>query len=195
MPVLYLRAVSGKQVCVLGSGDNQNVFAIAGMGAHVTSVDISENQLNIAKERAAELGLEVTFLRADVTDLLELASDTFDMVYTGGHVAVWVSDLKTYYSEAVRILKPSGIFMVNEYHPFRRIWKESKNELIVESDYFNRGPFEYDVTDEEAQSIVAGLAEGFEGELESRISKRRFGAKFGGFSGPMGFEGMTGIKE
>ena len=54
---------------------------------------------------------------------------------------------------------------------------------------------DYDVTDEEVQSITAGLAEGFEGELESRISKRRFGAKFGGFSGPMGFEGMTGIKE
>jgi hypothetical protein len=53
---------------------------------------------------------------------------------------------------------------------------------------------DYEVTDEEAQSIVAGLAEGFEGELESRISKRRFGAKFGGFSGPMGFDGMTGIK-
>ncbi|HUV39751.1 MAG TPA: class I SAM-dependent methyltransferase [Planctomycetota bacterium] len=143
----HLTDVAGKQVCVLGSGDSQNVFALAGMGAHVTSVDFSANQLKVARTRAKTLGLEITFLRADVTDLSALESDTFDLVYTGGHVAVWVSDLETYYAEAVRILKPGAIFMVSEYHPFRRIWKPSKDELVVGPDYFVRGPFEYGLND------------------------------------------------
>ena len=38
----FLSDVRGKDVCVLGSGDNEAVLALPGMGARVTSVDISE---------------------------------------------------------------------------------------------------------------------------------------------------------
>ena len=129
---------------MLGSGDNLAVFALAGLGADVTSVDISEEQLNIAKERAAVLGISVAFVRADVTDLRVLDSRSFDVVYTGGHVAVWVSNLRQYYREAARILKPRGLFLVNEYHPVRRLWKESSDTLELEFSYFDRGPHRWD---------------------------------------------------
>lgn len=139
----YLGDIAGREVCVLGSGDNEVVFALAGMGARVTSVDISENQLQVARQRAQTLGLDVTFLRADVTDLHELANDTFDLVYTGGHVGVWVSDLKPYYAEAARILRPGGLFMVSEYHPFRRVWQWETDTLALEYSYFDRTPHVY----------------------------------------------------
>lgn len=144
----YLRDIRGQQVAVLGSGDNQVVFALAGLGATVTSVDISQNQLDVAKRRAEELGLSISFVRADVTDLSTIESTSFDAVYTGGHVAVWVSDLEAFYAEASRILRPGGLFMVSEYHPFRRIWKESSEQLTVEMSYYDRGPFEYDVSED-----------------------------------------------
>ena len=142
----HLRTIAGKRVCVLGSGDNQVVFALAGLGAVVTSVDISQCQLDVAARRARELDLSISCLRADVTDLSAIHSASFDVVYTGGHVAVWVSDLDTYYAEAVRILRPNGLLLIAEYHPFRRLWRESPDRLIVEHPYFARGPFEYDVT-------------------------------------------------
>ena len=141
-----LRDIAGKQVCVLGSGDNQVVFALAGLGAAVTSVDISRNQLDVAARRAKELGLAVAFVQADVTDLAVLDDGSFDVVYTGGHVAVWVADLVTYYGEAARILRPGGLFVVDEYHPFRRVWRDSKDSLVVESRYLDRGAFEYEST-------------------------------------------------
>jgi len=50
----WLRDIAGKKLAVLGSGDNQVVFALAGMGAVVTSVDISEQQIEIARSRAAQ---------------------------------------------------------------------------------------------------------------------------------------------
>ena len=40
----YLQHIKNKKVCVLGSGDNLAVLALAGMGAQVCSVDISQNQ-------------------------------------------------------------------------------------------------------------------------------------------------------
>lgn len=136
----WLRDVAGKKVAVLGSGDNQVVFALAGMGAIVTSIDISERQIEVARSRAAALGLQIDFVQADVVDLSVLGDATFDTVYTGGHVAVWVSDLYRYYAEAARILKPDGLLVVSEYHPFRRVWRHSVDRLELRFNYFDRGP-------------------------------------------------------
>jgi ubiquinone/menaquinone biosynthesis C-methylase UbiE len=86
----------------------------------------------------------MSFLRADVTDLSALESEAFDVVYTGGHVAVWVSDLDAYYAEAARILVPGGRLIVAEYHPFRRLWQASRDRLSIKYPYFERGPVEYD---------------------------------------------------
>ena len=65
----HLGDAADRSVCVLGSGDNLVAFALAGAGGRVTSVDFSQTQLNIAAERADELGLKINFHRADVTDL------------------------------------------------------------------------------------------------------------------------------
>jgi SAM-dependent methyltransferase len=135
----WLNEIAGKKVCVLGSGDNVAVFALAGLGAIVTSVDISEEQLYIAAERTKEVNANINFIRADVTNLKEIPDNSFDLVYTGGHVAVWVSDLQAYYREAVRIIKPGGHLLINEYHPFRRSMQYDKS-----FQYFNHGPFQYD---------------------------------------------------
>ena len=50
---------------------------------------------------------------------------------------------------------------------------------------------DYDVTDEEIQQIVASIDEQFAGELETRLSKRKMGGKFGSFSGPAGIDGLV----
>jgi SAM-dependent methyltransferase len=136
----WLSDIAGRSVAVLGSGDNQVVFALSGMGAKVTSIDISEQQLNLARQRASELGLHVDFLCADVTDLSALHDAAYDVVYTGGHVAVWVSELQRYYGEATRILKRGGRLIVSEYHPFRRVWKKPSDRLDLRFNYFDRGP-------------------------------------------------------
>ena len=144
MELDLLDQVAGKEICVLGSGDNLVVFALSGMDARVTSVDISQAQLDTAASRADELGLDITFIRADVVNLRPLRDKSFDLVYTGDHVAVWVSDLTGYYSEACRILKRDGILMIREYHPFRRIWQDSRDRLELKCGYFERGPHQYD---------------------------------------------------
>jgi len=44
-----------------------------------------------------------------------------------------------------------------------------------------------DVTDEELEELGVALSAGFEGALQTRISK----SKFAGFSGPMGIDGIV----
>jgi len=139
----YLKNIKGQQIAVLGSGDNEATFALAGLGALVTSIDISQKQLDHGARRASELDLEIKFIQHDVTDLRSIQNGQFDIVYTGGHVAVWVADLQKYYQEASRILKSGGLFIVEEYHPFRRVWEASEDELKVGYPYFDKGPFEF----------------------------------------------------
>ena len=139
----FVNNIGGKEVCVLGSGDNEVAFALVGLGGRVTSVDFSQRRLDIAANRASQLGLQLSFLQADVTDLSALASSSFNLVYTGGHVSVWVADIEKYYSEAVRILKSRGIFLVSEYHPIRRMWTGTNGKENSCYNYLNRGPYEY----------------------------------------------------
>ncbi len=68
-------AMDGVDTCVIGSGDNYAAFALAGLGAAVTSVDISEEQLNVA--RAQQLELSMSFVRADAADLSDLPDASF----------------------------------------------------------------------------------------------------------------------
>jgi ubiquinone/menaquinone biosynthesis C-methylase UbiE len=138
----FLTDVDRKDVCVLGSGDNEVAFALAGLGGQITCVDISERRLAVAADRARTLGLQLAFLQADVTDLSALEGNSFDLVYTGGHVSVWISDIQKYYAEAVRILKPDRLFVVNEYHPMRRMWVDADGPEPCHL-YFNRGPYTY----------------------------------------------------
>ena len=153
--------VAGQRACVLGSGDNLAVFALAGMGAEVTSVDISEAQIEVARGRAETLGLDVHFSCADVMEIDELADESYDLVHSSRHIACWVSDLRAFYRQAVRILKPGGLFFVTEYHPLRRIFNNGPQRLEVESSYLDRGPFRYRVS-EELFDPKAGELEQFE---------------------------------
>ena len=138
----FVADVAGQQACVLGSGDNEVAFALVGLGARVTSVDISARRLEVAAERARSLGLDLTFVQADVADLAPLADAAFDLVYLGGHVTVWLADLRRAIAEAVRILRPDGRLVVNEYHPIRRMWLDA-DSAEPRHRYLHRGPYEY----------------------------------------------------
>ena len=124
--------MSGKDVCVVGSGDNHAAFTFAGMGANVTSVDISERRLAVASRRAGHLGLPITFVQADAADLGAIASAEFDLVFSSNGFFVWIADLQLVFSEIYRILRPGGHYVFYDIHPFQRPWKDQVMPLEVE---------------------------------------------------------------
>jgi len=64
----FLKHIEGKEVCVLGSGDNEVALALVGLSGRVTSVDLSERRLDIAANRAGRLGLQLSFVPAGRCD-------------------------------------------------------------------------------------------------------------------------------
>ncbi len=133
--------VEDREVCIIGSGDNYAAFALAGMKAHVTSVDISGGQLETASERAAHLGLSITLVQADASDLKSLADRTFDLVCSTNGFFVWIADLRAVFREVFRVLKPGGHYIFYDVHPFQRPWTDQTIPIEVEKSYWQTGPF------------------------------------------------------
>src|SRR5512146_2786347 len=88
----YVGDLQGKRALVIASGDNYVAFALAGMGAKVTSTDISEKQLAVARQRAGLLGLDITFIQADATRLEGIGESEFDLVCSSNGFFVWIAE-------------------------------------------------------------------------------------------------------
>ncbi|MDE2742808.1 MAG: methyltransferase domain-containing protein [Gemmatimonadota bacterium] len=132
--------ISGKDVCVIGSGDNYAAFALAGMGANVTSIDISEQQLEVAARRAEQLGLSMAFVQADAADLKSIGDEGFDLVCSSNGFFVWIADLQAVFNEILHILRPGGHYVFYDIHPFQRPWKDQIRPIEVERPYWETGP-------------------------------------------------------
>lgn len=137
----YVPDLKGKRICVPSSGDNLAVFAFALMGAKVTSCDIAENQLENARRIAEREGLAdaIEFVCTDTMQLAAVADSAYDLVYTSNGVHVWLDDLEAMYRNVYRVLKPGGLNIVYEIHPFMRPFTEG---VKVIKPYDAVGPFE-----------------------------------------------------
>lgn len=125
----YLPNMKGKRILLPSSGDNHAAFALAMMGANVTSADISERQLENATAIAEQLGLDIEFICDDTMKLANIGDQAYDMVYTSNGTLSWISDLDGMYSNIYRVLKEGGYALMYDMHPFNRpfsgeAWKE-----------------------------------------------------------------------
>lgn len=133
--------LKGKRICVPSSGDNHAVFAFHLMGARVTSVDISERQLENSAAIAREHSWDIEFICDDTMELSKIKSGEYDFVYTSNGVHVWINDLSAMYQNINRILKNNGVYMMYEVHPFTRPFGDNTEKLTVVKPYDSIGPF------------------------------------------------------
>jgi SAM-dependent methyltransferase len=119
------------------TGEDTLSWAVA--GAQATGVDISDKQIALAQRKAADAGLAVRFVAADIYALpIDLQSATFDFVYTGGGALVWLPDLDRWAKAIVAALKPGGKLIVYEAHPLTLCLEVKDGKLHLDSDYFSR---------------------------------------------------------
>lgn len=134
----YFPDLSGKRVCVPSSGDQYAVIAFALLGARVTSCDISRQQLDAGQRLAQSLGLDIEFVPADTMHPDVLENDAFELVYTSNGVHVWLDDLPAMYRSMHRILRPGGMYIMCDVHPFQRPFGDN---LSIVKPYSQVGPF------------------------------------------------------
>lgn len=98
--------LAGLRVLDVGCGDGMYAVSAARQGAIVTAADQSDRMLKVARERAAEAGVDVRFERADA-GRLPFADRSFDLVIAVT-VLCFVEEPARALEEAARVLAPGG---------------------------------------------------------------------------------------
>jgi SAM-dependent methyltransferase len=127
----------GRITLALGVGDGMAALALAAMGACVTVADPSSSLLDMMMIRARIVGVELNFVQTDLCDLSPIRSSTQQLAYAA-QVTRQLGDINRFYAEVHRVLGPGGRFVINEYHPIRRIWKQEPGQPQFQCSYFDR---------------------------------------------------------
>ncbi|MBS4174378.1 class I SAM-dependent methyltransferase [Bacillus sp. FJAT-49736] len=115
----YMGDVRGKKIAnLLGSKGNKAVsFAL--FGADVTVVDFSQENQQYALELAESAGVKIKYIVSDVLaipDEEKLAD--FDYIILELGVLHYFMELNSLFELIYDALKPGGMFILREYHPF-----------------------------------------------------------------------------
>jgi len=82
----------------------------------VLGVDISENMLNIAKEKAKKIGSKVKFIKADISNLDIYINEKFDFIFSSTTFH-YIEDIKSLFFNIFNALDDKGVCIVSLMHP------------------------------------------------------------------------------
>lgn len=106
-----------KSVLEIGCGTGKNTVFLAQIGGHVHALDFSEGMIEKAREKVK--ADPVRFSIADLTQRWPCEDQAYDLVACN-LVLEHLEDLSFIFSEAFRVLRTEGKFLINELHPFKQ---------------------------------------------------------------------------
>ena len=110
--------LDGKRVLCLAGGGGKQSAAFALLGADVTVVDLSEEQLERDRRAAAHYGVPLKTRQADMRDLSALAVATpFDIV-DQPYSLNFVPDAGEVFAQVAQVIQPNGIYRFMCANPF-----------------------------------------------------------------------------
>jgi ubiquinone/menaquinone biosynthesis C-methylase UbiE len=111
----YLKA--GDHVLDAGSGPGRYAIWLTERGARVFLIDISDRQIELAREKIREAGAEAGttgMKRMDICDMKEINDHTFDLVLCLGGALSYVRDRRhDALDELIRVAKPSAPIVIS----------------------------------------------------------------------------------
>lgn len=110
----------------------------------VIGIDISDEMLDLAQQKAEAVGANATWIRADVLETPHELDGTADLVYTGRGAICWMLDLDAWATVVARLLRSGGRMLLFEGHPLDFLWSEEATgyELREGTSYFANSPIE-----------------------------------------------------
>jgi len=137
-----LGPLSGLDVLHLQCHIGTDTLSLAREAEHTVGLDFSGESIAAARTLAAETGVAVEYVQADVYDATDvLGAARFDLVYTGKGALVWLLDIDRWARIVHALLKPGGVLYLVEFHPL--IWSmvldAAAGVLRLENDYLATG--------------------------------------------------------
>ena len=141
-----IKGVPEKGVALdVGCGAGRDAIFLAKCGYRVIGIDISDKAIEIAKERAAEAGVDIEWHVGNVLEL-PLADQSVDFVTDRGCFHLISEDDRAKYAQEIyRVLKPEGNLLLRGFgcghaHGIVPVTHE-QIEKFFPSAQFQKGPF------------------------------------------------------
>jgi SAM-dependent methyltransferase len=102
-----------------------DTLSLASQGASVTGVDLSDAAILAARDLSKRTGIPATFVRADLYEWLDTTAregTAFEAIFASYGVVCWLSDLDSWGRGIASVLKPSGIFVLVDFHPVAEVF-------------------------------------------------------------------------
>jgi len=131
VPRAWFGPLAGKDVLGLASAGGQQGPVLAAAGARMTMFDNSPAQLAQDRLVAEREGLSIRLVEGDMRDLSVFADGSFDLIFhpcSNG----FVSEVRSVWREAFRVLRPGGVLLAGFSQPVRYLFDpdlEKKGEL------------------------------------------------------------------
>jgi ubiquinone/menaquinone biosynthesis C-methylase UbiE len=109
--------VKGKRVLEVGCGGGQCSIAFARRGAVATGMDLSDKQVEFARDLAKAEGVQATFAQGSAEDLSAIPDGSQEVVFSA-YALQYVEHIDRCFGEVARVLKPGGLFVFSLDHPF-----------------------------------------------------------------------------
>lgn len=138
-----LGSTEGRDVLELGCGAAQWSIALFRSGAHAVGIDLSERQLEHARDNCRTAGVTIPLVHGSA-ESLPFQDESFDIVFCDHGATVFSPPEKTI-PEASRVLKPGGLFAFSMSSPIRDICFDSESDKVsqqLKADYFGLRVFE-----------------------------------------------------
>jgi SAM-dependent methyltransferase len=147
--------VRGKRVVDFGCGSGANTALLAGRGAHVWGIDISEDLLRLGQRRLAISGRAggATFIAGSAHDM-PFPDNSIDVVF--GIAILHHLDLDLVSKEVRRVLKPGGRAIFQE--PVRNSAVLRFLRSLIPYRAPDISPYERPLTDEELRRFADGFS-------------------------------------
>jgi SAM-dependent methyltransferase len=113
----WLGELEGRRVLCLAGGGGRESACFSLLGARVTVLDLSPEQLERDRLAAAHYGTQVETLRGDMRDLSALDGAGFDLVWHPYSIN-FVPDARAVFGEVARVLRPGGLYRLMCADPF-----------------------------------------------------------------------------
>jgi SAM-dependent methyltransferase len=109
---IMMAGVEGQEVLCLAGGGGQQSAVFSLLGAKVTVLDLTPEQLESDQRAARHYGYEVVTVHGDMRDLSAFPDAHFHRVVQPIST-LYVPDLRALYSEVARILRPGGLYFAD----------------------------------------------------------------------------------
>lgn len=140
--VLQQVNLGGKDIIQLGCNNGREALSLFSLGArHVVGVDQSSAFLEQAYELADRSPHVPEFVEADIYQLPDSLYERFDVALITIGVLNWMPDIKAFFAQVAKTLKPGGVLVIYETHPFLDMLEpQSTDPWRIRHSYFQTEP-------------------------------------------------------